>query len=480
MQRRIAELCIVCWSVDLDMTLAESAGIDPELSAAVLAAARNCRLQNKAVLRMSHDGLELLALPLPDGVVVADLAHRRAAPFSRDALIQVLKNYHADLQRAATDHSAIDGFNANLSQSYEEVNLLFRMARSLTSSEDAAQIVQTLSNELREVLGYRWLAVVFQGSELVLEPLRGAIHHSGELPCEQAEFRAHCTAIDPATADRVLSPTANALAVTSGSEVIAERLMDDETLIGVIFAGNRQGTDPDVSSGELQFTEAAASFLGLFHQNAFRFAEQRRLFFGTLNTLTAAVDAKDPYTRGHSERVALLASQLAAKLGLTPKMAEAIRIAGLLHDIGKIGVPEAVLRKPARLTAEEFDLIKQHPAIGHRILQGLSSLSFQLPGVLHHHERWDGRGYPHKLRGEAIPMVARILAFADTFDAMSSNRSYRSAIPRAGVLAEIRKSSGTQFDPDMVEQFLVLDFTEFDKLLAASAANALPGHATAA
>jgi HD-GYP domain-containing protein (c-di-GMP phosphodiesterase class II) len=147
----------------------------------------------------------------------------------------------------------------------------------------------------------------------------------------------------------------------------------------------------------------------------------------------------------------------------------------MLHDVGKIGVPEAVLRKPGRLTEEEFALVKEHPAVGHTILRDIAALGPMLPGVLHHHERWDGGGYPHGLAGQRIPLMGRVLALADTFDAMSSNRAYRPAAPRQRVLDEIQRCSGTQFDPELVGIFLSLDFNSFDALLGqqakASAAN---------
>src|SRR5690606_26088192 len=157
--------------------------------------------------------------------------------------------------------------------------------------------------------------------------------------------------------------------------------------------------------------------------------------------------AKDRYTCGHSERVAMLARRIAQAAGLSGPQAERVHICGLLHDVGKIGVPEAVLCKPGRLNDEEFALITQHPAIGHRILKDIPMLEDVLPGVLHHHERFDGRGYPSGLAGQQIPLIARIIALADTFDAMSSTRSYRPAMPRERVLAEITREAGSQLDP---------------------------------
>lgn len=185
---------------------------------------------------------------------------------------------------------------------------------------------------------------------------------------------------------------------------------------------------------------------------------------GSLQALTGTLEAKDPYTRGHSERVALLARMLAEAVEMDPADIERIDLCGRLHDIGKIGVPDRVLCKPDRLTDEEFEMIKQHPRIGFEILDSIPGLAGILPGVLHHHERWDGRGYPDGLEGEAIPMIARVLALADTFDAMSSNRAYRPSRPRNVVLAEFRKCAGTQFAPDLVEPFLDIDFARFDEM----------------
>ena len=238
--------------------------------------------------------------------------------------------------------------------------------------------------------------------------------------------------------------------------------------MAVLLAGNRHLLDPEVTSGDMKFLGAVADLLGVFHENMCRFAEQRAMSLGTVRALANAIDAKDAYTRGHSERVALLAAQLAAATGGDPSTVERYRISGLIHDVGKIGVPEAVLCKAGRLTDDEFALIKRHPTIGVTILQDVPALTDVMAGVLHHHERYDGRGYPRGLKGVDIPLIARALALADTFDAMSSNRSYRSALPREQVLAEVVKNSGSQFDPALAAAFVTLDFGLFDDMLAAA------------
>lgn len=176
-------------------------------------------------------------------------------------------------------------------------------------------------------------------------------------------------------------------------------------------------------------------------------AEQRAMFDGTMQALIASIDAKDPYTRGHSARVAEFAALIALRAGLSPAEAERVRLCGLVHDIGKIGVSEDVLRKPGKLTDEEFRHVAAHPVTGHDILRGIPQVADILPGVLHHHERWDGRGYPHGIAGEGIPLLGRIIAVADALDAMTTSRTYRSARPMADAVAEIARCAGTHFDP---------------------------------
>ena len=168
-------------------------------------------------------------------------------------------------------------------------------------------------------------------------------------------------------------------------------------------------------------------------------------------TLINAMEAKDLYLRGHSQRVAELAGRLAEELGLDQTTCEDLRVAGRLHDVGKIGIREAILNKPGRLTSEEFEHVKQHVQIGLDILAPLFHIKKPLEYVEHHHERWDGAGYPQGLTGEAIPMGARILCAADTFDALTSKRAYREPLAPLAALEHLRVDSGTQFDPSVYD-----------------------------
>lgn len=176
----------------------------------------------------------------------------------------------------------------------------------------------------------------------------------------------------------------------------------------------------------------------------------------TIQALAAAVDAKDPYTQGHSARVARYASDLAAAIGLPPAEVELIHTTGTLHDVGKIGIPDSILKKPSRLEEDERATMETHPVLGEVIVRKVPALAATLPGVRNHHERWDGKGYPDGLAGEAIPLMARLLALADTFDAMTSDRPYRKGLSWEIAIAEIEKNSGVQFDPTLVPAFVAL------------------------
>jgi putative nucleotidyltransferase with HDIG domain len=193
-------------------------------------------------------------------------------------------------------------------------------------------------------------------------------------------------------------------------------------------------------------------------QLAEKHQELRTAYVQTIRALAEAVDAKDAYTRGHSERVGVYASKIAREMGFQKDFIERVYIAGLLHDVGKIGVRDSVITKPDRLTPEEYDEIKQHPAIGAKILEPVDFLSDVTPCVRHHHEWYDGsdRGYPDRLRGDAIPLPSRIILVADTVEAMTSDRPYRKALPLDVVYTELTKYSGSQFDPVCVDAFLRL------------------------
>jgi HD superfamily phosphohydrolase YqeK len=185
-----------------------------------------------------------------------------------------------------------------------------------------------------------------------------------------------------------------------------------------------------------------------------QFAEQQKAYEATVGALCQAVETKDFYTRGHSDRVSRGSVMIAREIGMRIERVEAIRYAGMLHDVGKLGVPTKVLQKTGKLTEEEYAAIQLHPMRGLDIVREIGFLDEALAGIMHHHERIDGRGYPMGLAGDEIPEFARVLAVADAFDSMTSTRSYRGARPVGEAIEELRKWSGTQFDPAFVDAFV--------------------------
>lgn len=189
-----------------------------------------------------------------------------------------------------------------------------------------------------------------------------------------------------------------------------------------------------------------------------------KAYMESIETLRYTVEAKDPYTKGHSDRVAQYSLLIGKKMGLSEEEQNKLLIGGLFHDIGKIGVPDTILRKTDKLTDEEYSEIKNHPSIGAHILAPATIFQNIIPIVKHHHEKYDGRGYPSQLKGEDIPLYARIAAVADTFDAMTSKRPYRDALPVETVIAEVERCKGTQFDPQIADIFLDILRNHYDEI----------------
>jgi putative nucleotidyltransferase with HDIG domain len=193
--------------------------------------------------------------------------------------------------------------------------------------------------------------------------------------------------------------------------------------------------------------------------------ELEKAYLESIQTLRYTVEAKDKYTRGHSDRVSAYSVLIGKHMGLPESDLKILEIGGLFHDIGKIGVPDSILLKEDKLSDDEYNEIKNHPSIGKHILSNATIFQEIIPIVYHHHEKYNGTGYPGKIAGEEIPLFARIAAIADTFDAMTSKRSYRNALPLEVVREEIEKYSGTQFDPEIAKVFIDILDNHYDEIL---------------
>ncbi len=223
-------------------------------------------------------------------------------------------------------------------------------------------------------------------------------------------------------------------------------------VVGVLTVGARRKAA--FTSDDYSVVEKLASQIGVALENARLVSDLSELFLGIVKTLSEAIDAKSPWTKGHSDRVTKYAMDIAREMSFSAGELKDMELAGLLHDIGKLGTYESILDKPGRLTEEEIAVIRRHPQKGADILSPIRQMKRIVPAIMHHHESYDGSGYPGGSKGSEIPLMARILAVADTVDAMSADRPYRKGLPMENIVRELKRCSGTQFDPDVVKAFL--------------------------
>jgi putative nucleotidyltransferase with HDIG domain len=286
----------------------------------------------------------------------------------------------------------------------------------------------------------------------------------GQCPIEPRNLPAMMSQLGAATRRPLLLNRTHTTAITwpypEVRELACTPILVGSRIEGWLLAINHNGAGGGVvcefGSAEIRLLESVSTILGVHRSNTGLVHRQADLFSAAVRALISAIEAKDRYTHGHSERVARVAVLLAEKLHLPKADVNTIYLGGLLHDIGKIGVDDQVLNKPGALTPEEFEQIKQHPQLGFDILHEVSQLDRILPIVLHHHESWDGSGYPHGLRGEETPLLARVTAVADAYDAMSSDRPYRRGMPDEKLDAIFREGAGRQWDPTVIEAFFAV------------------------
>lgn len=386
-------------------------------------------------------------------------------------LARTLNWMAADLDRMARQDLELDELSAHVGDTYEELSLVYKLTANMTVTQDPAAFLQEACDELQQVVGFDWVAMQLTDSDVRLKDLGGRFLHASlkedrhALVAQMGRRLIHSGAI---TGPTIVDDTAKS--DIDGLDKLAKRLLIvpvvlDGQVVAVVLGADKQSGESIVSI-DAKLVTSTSQNMAIFLQNAMLYDDMGDMFMGTLHAMIAAIDAKDTYTCGHSERVAWVSRELAQAAGLDPAAVERVYLSGLVHDVGKIGVPEHVLTKPGKLTREEFAMIKTHPEIGGRIIKDIRQMSDLLPGVLHHHERWDGKGYPFGLSGEDIPLLGRIICLADSFDAMSSDRTYRSALSMPEVLEEIHRCAGTQFDSDLVDVFITLNFASFYEMIA--------------
>ena len=361
----------------------------------------------------------------------------------------------------ADARSQCDSLAEALSQSFEEISLLHNVGEVLRVTRPVTGLLEYVCGELRETTGAEAAVAYLPATE----GAEREVAVSGCLPLLDSDL--------PALFDELLNRLD-----AHGNVLISNHCQHDPSLArfsmalerlvmvpvalgegapGVLAALNRSGEE--FGSPDAKLIRSSANASAVFIENRRLYNELQQMMLSLVRALVSSVDAKDPYTCGHSERVAITCREIARQMDLSDESAEEAYMAGLLHDIGKIGTPEAILCKEGLLQVEERAIMNQHPEVGGRILSGVRKLESVREAVIHHHERLDGSGYPAGMAGEAIPMLARIVGLADSFDAMTSNRPYRPMLPLQEAIREVRRNKGTQFDAAVTEAFFRINLS---------------------
>jgi HD-GYP domain-containing protein (c-di-GMP phosphodiesterase class II) len=416
----------------------------------------------------------------PAGILPSGVAGANTAQTCSDYFAEMLELLEEKFRAETKAEKQIEMVGTELAQTYEELVLLHKLSTNMKVTESDANFLQMACDSLTEIVCVEGIAILLEkkiddkqqlvvsaGSGLIdIDEQTAAVLHSGLME----EIRNGKEALLDSEIDSPFKYNwpgniKNIIAVPLyGKEKtdngITGKNDNSNGILGLMVAINRVGKQ-DFDSTDIKLFNSVAGGCAVFIENGRLFKDLKELFIGSLKALTSSIDAKDKYTHGHSERVAFISRWIAEKLSETEQLDDEqihmVYLAGLLHDIGKIGIEEGVLRKKGKLTEEEFNRIKQHPSIGAGILHEIKQMRDVIPGVLSHHERVDGRGYPDGLVGEQIPLIGKIVGLADSFDAMTSRRTYRDAMTVEQAIEQIEKGLGTQFDENVGRIFLNSD-----------------------
>jgi HD-GYP domain-containing protein (c-di-GMP phosphodiesterase class II) len=432
-------------------------------------------IANKALEQNSHNELLESAEAVcarylvVDGknVGIAVISCRGAAEGTRRCLNQMLELFIGQCAALASGERQMEVISTELAQTYEELVLLYKMGASMKVTQNTANYLQMACDGLTDMVSVEGIAILLDDESDKDDRGFSLIAGSGLIDVDSK--------LSELLRSRLAGELSEGREALLDSEIdgpfkydwperirniIAVPLIKKGQMIGLLVAINRLDK-PDFDSIDIKLFTSVATQCAVFVHNTMLFADLKDLFMGSLKALTASIDAKDQYTHGHSERVAFIAKWIAETIAETDPLSEEeiqrIYLAGLLHDIGKIGIDERVLRNTGELAPEDRKAIMSHPAIGASILSDIKQMEGVVPGVLCHHERVDGGGYPNGLKGDDIPMIGKIINVADSFDAMTSKRTYRDAMSMEQAIIEIQKGIGKQFDERIANIFLRSD-----------------------
>ena len=445
-------------------------------------------LKSTRICNKSQEAVGTVLVELDD--ISSSIVHNVSSNPDTTGSVRIDSEYFAEMlgllaekfQAETKADEQIEKVGTELAQTYEELVLLHRLSTNMKVTEADSNFLQMACDSLTEIVFVEGIAILLEktvddernwviaaGSGLIdMDEQAAAILHSRLAEeINNGKEALLDSEVDSAFKYEWPSRINNIIAVPLFSKDKSEshstgKVKNGNSIMGLMVAINRIGKQ-DFDSTDIKLFNSVAGGCAVFIENGRLFKDLKELFIGSLKALTNSIDAKDTYTHGHSERVAFISRWIAERLSekepLDEEQIHKVYLAGLLHDIGKIGIEEAVLRKDGKLTDQEFGRIKKHPSIGAGILREIQQMRDIVPGVLCHHERVDGKGYPNGLVGDKIPLTGKIVGLADSFDAMTSKRTYRDAMSVEQALAEIEKGLGTQFDEEIGRVFLESDIS---------------------
>jgi putative nucleotidyltransferase with HDIG domain len=386
----------------------------------------------------------------------------------KSTLYSALEEIDRDKALLRQKYNELSQLNAELSQKVTMLKAINNATRTIVSLPDTRKVLQLTMTPMVEVLGFdRAMIMLVNPTGEYLEYSYG-VGESAEAMEKLRNYRIPLTR-DQNLMIRVmkrgkpvlirdvksagLNPTNRILADFRPSSFIVCPLIAEERIIGILGA-DRRGSEKRLTTNDAEFLSIFANNIATAFQRARLDEELKSSYVSAVRALVQAIEEKDTYTRGHSERVSRMAVEVARKLGLPDTEIEYLRFGSILHDVGKIGIPESIVRSPKALTDAEFKIIQKHPLKGVEILEPIEFMKSHMYLIRNHHERWDGRGYPDNLAGDDIPLGAQIVSIADAYDAMTSSRPYRKGLPSKQAAREIRKNFNTQFSEKVGGAFL--------------------------
>ncbi|MDB5728509.1 MAG: hypothetical protein JWQ00_1714 [Noviherbaspirillum sp.] len=378
------------------------------------------------------------------------------APDTRDALAEALEDLAAGMADEHALKSELDMMAAELSERYEELHLVYAVDQKLRNARQGEEIFSGLLKSCAEQMNVDIAAFVKPDDNVCIsatnlsEPLHNLdlvlVEMRGDL------FRFVSTARQSVVLNSMSDPRRAYIFTDMQLKLLCCPVFEGSSVVAILVLVNHYGK-PDFSNSDRKLGEVLANQLSSLSRLYGMLSQAEKFNEQMAAALIESVEAKDPYTRGHSERVHHIAMEIGRAAALPESELDNLFWGSLLHDVGKIGIPDAILCKPARLTEDEYTFIMVHPERSYEILRHIDRLKDAVPGARHHQEKFDGTGYPHQLKGPAIPLNARIIAVADTYDSITSSRAYRPGRSHEFAMKEIERVAGTQLDPQIVALF---------------------------